>query len=122
MSGDLPLVQEVLAYRLSGEERSAPPDALGLEPRLDGRINANADGYREHAFTIRGFVIDTNRASCKERSAAGRLAGIARDAILIFNVEPLKSIEFTSKARVCRKFWTESTIRSFRQTAWPKSS
>ena len=40
-ASDLQLVQvEVLIYRLSGEERSAPPRALVqfLEPLLDGRI------------------------------------------------------------------------------------
>jgi hypothetical protein len=46
-AGDLPLVHiQVFVYRLSGEERSAPPNALGqfLEPLLDDRINTNADG------------------------------------------------------------------------------
>ena len=56
-AGDLPLVQvEVLVYRLSGEERSAPPGTLGqfLQSLLAGRINANADGCR-------GQVLHTSR-------------------------------------------------------------
>ena len=45
--GDLPLVQvQVLIYRLSGEEGSAAPGALGqfLQSLFDPQIDANADG------------------------------------------------------------------------------
>ena len=59
-AGDLPLVQvQVLVYRLSGEERSAPAGALGqfLQSLLAGRINANADGCRGHVFHT-PFVIN----------------------------------------------------------------
>ena len=93
-----------LLYRLSGEEGSAAPGALGqfLQSLFDPRINANADGCRRHGPQHKGcektcksdlslnpeFRLERKTIEGKRRSAqryqdnARGIASAAKDAIV----------------------------------------